>query len=192
MIMEVYKEKNDKYTEDILRERFYEYKNSQLTVSKIAKTTGLPIRNQNPPEDITENIAKIIIRNYEKDKTCKWAKSIGLTGDLFSEKYDINYPIEIKSFTSNGPCSFGPKKKFGIIYFLDMREYLYDKIILWKVNVNSDSTEWNNLSMNKKQTFEEQCKEKRRPHIGWDKIYSQLSNFVEKVYEGTFEEIFIQ
>ena len=46
--------------------------------------------------------------------------------------------------------------------------------------------------MNKTQTYEEQCKEKRRPHISWENIYSQIPDKCLKVYDGTFEDIFIQ
>ena len=30
----------------------------------------------------------------------------------------------------------------------------------------------------------------RRPHISFNNIYSQISNFCEKIYDGTFENIF--
>lgn len=70
------------------------------------KKTGLPIRNQNPPEDITENIVKFLIKNKEKDATVKWAKAVCLNGDLYSDNYDHEYPIEIKALTSDGPSSF--------------------------------------------------------------------------------------
>lgn len=183
-------EKEDKYTHDILSKRYNEYRDSYNNTSEIIKTTYLPIRHQNPPEDITENIAKFIIKNYDNDPTCKWAKSIGLTGDLYSEKYTIEYPAEIKALTSDGPSSFGPDKKFSVIYFLDMRQWLYDIIILWRVNLTSESSEWKGIKMNKTQTFEDQCKEGRRPHIAWDKLYQQISDYCVKVYEGTFEGIF--
>ena len=97
----------------------------------------------------------------------------------------------MKAFTSDGPSSFGPDKKFGVIYFLDMRDWLNNMFILWKVNVTSDSPEWRNIKMNKKQTNEEQCKQKRRPHISWENIYSQIPDKCIKIYEGTFEDIFM-
>lgn len=181
----------DKYTADILQQRYQDYKNSAETTLKIIKETGLPIRNQNPPEDVTENIVKFIIRNYENDMSVKWAKAIGLTGDLYSDNYVHEYPIEVKSLTSDGPSSFGPKKKFGIIYFLDMREWLNNIFTLWKVNVSSNSTEWKQIKMNKTQTHADQCDEGRRPHISWDNIHSQIGEKCVKVYEGTFENIFI-
>ena len=86
--------------------------------------------------------------------------------------------------------SFGPKKKFGVIYFLDMRQWLNNKFILWKVNVSSDSPEWKQIKMNKTQTHEEQCEKGRRPHISWDNIHPQISNKCIKVYDGNFEDIF--
>ena len=180
----------DKYTPEILQQRYNDYKHSVETTEQIIKATGLPIRHQNPPEDITENIVKFLIYYYESDHSVKWAKAIGLNGDLASEKYDHEYPIEIKAFTSDGPSSFGPKKKFGVIYFLDMRGWLNNVFILWKVNVSSNSPEWKQMKMNKTQTNEEQCDAGRRPHISWDNIYSQIKDQCVKVYEGTFENIF--
>lgn len=181
---------DDKYTPAILRRRYNRFRDDYIDCSELITTTGLPIRHQNPPEDISENIAKFIMINYDNDPTCKWAKSIGVKGDLYSEKYNIDSPAEIKALTSDGPSSFGPEKKFSVIYFLDMRDWLNDKFILWKVNLTSESPAWKGIKMNKKQTFEDQCKEGRRPHISWDNIYPQISEHCVKVYDGTFEGIF--
>jgi hypothetical protein len=178
----------DNYTPDILKTRVMLYKTSYVTTQQIIDTTGLPIRHQNPPEDVTENIVKFIIQNHDNEPSCKWAKCVEKPGDLWSE----NGSIEIKAFTSGGPSSFGPTKIFDKIYFLDMRNWVDNVFILWKINITNESTEWKQLKMNKTQMFEQQCNEKRRPHIGWDKIYSQIPQLCNKVYEGTFENIFIQ
>lgn len=184
---------DDKYTKDILRRRYSNFKASYL-VDKELKTMGLNIRHQNTPEDITENITKFIILNYEKDSTCVWCKGVDpkhkMTGDLYSSRYDKSTPIEVKSFTSDGPSQFGPDKKIGVLYFLDLRQWLDDKIVLWKVSLNHTSSEFLNIQVNKKQTMAEQLKEGRRPHIGWNKLYPQISSFCEKIFEGTFEDIF--
>lgn len=188
---------DDKYSNIVLQRQYYIYRTSYIATDETIKKTNLPIRHQNPPEDVTENIAKFIIIKYDNDPSCKWAKGIQvngvkLSGDLYSDKYDIKTPPEVKAFTSDGPSSFGPKKKFGVLYFLDMRDWLSNKFILWKVNVSSDSSEWRNIKMNKTETNEEQCKQKRRPHISWENIYSQIPDKCVKVYDGTFEDIFIQ
>jgi hypothetical protein len=184
---------NDMYDENILKSRFINFKNMYISDEQLIKN-GLKIRHQNTPEDITENITKFIIRNYENDMSCVWCKGVdkkhGLTGDLFSNKYEKSTPIEVKSFTSNGPSQFGPDKKFGVLYFLDLRKWLNDIIILWKVNLNYLSDEFKNIKVNKSQTMEKQLLEGRRPHISWDNIHPQISDFCEKVYEGTFEGIF--
>lgn len=180
----------DKYTPIILRQRYYFFKNAYIELSKLITTTQLPIRHQNPPEDITENIAKFIIRNYDNDISCKWAKEIGLNGDLYSNKYDSKSLLEVKAFISDGPTQFGPKKKFSVLYFLDLRNWISDKIILWRVNLTNESAEIKQIKMNKMQTHENQCDQGRRPRITWDKLYPQISDHCVKIYEGTFENIF--
>ena len=125
---------NDMYNETTLIERFTNFKNMYISDNELIKN-GLKIRHQNTPEDITENITKFIIRKYENDKSCVWCKGVdkkyGLTGDLYSNKYEKIAPIEVKSFTSSGPSQFGPDKKFGVLYFLDLRKWLDNEIVLW-------------------------------------------------------------
>jgi hypothetical protein len=184
---------NDEYDEQLLIERLQNFKKMYISDQELINK-GIPIRHQNTPEDITENIAKFIIRKIENDKSCVWCKGInkkyGLTGDLYSNKYDKTTPIEVKSFTSIGPSQFGPDKKFGVLYFLDLRKWLNNEIILWKVNLNHLSDEFKNIKVSKTQTMGEQFLEGRRPRISWDNIYPQISEFCEKIYEGTFENIF--
>ena len=182
---------DDKYDKNRLIKRYNNFKNTYLDDCELIKE-GLKIRHQNIPEDISENIAKFIIKKYEKDNTCVWCKGVDkkykFTGDLHSSKYQDS--IEVKCFTSNGPSQFGPNKKFSVLYFLDLRKWIENKIVLWKINLNDKSLEFKNIKINKTQTMEDQFKQGRRPHIGWNKIYTQTSGFCEKIYEGTFENIF--
>lgn len=181
--------KTDNYTPEILQQLASSFINSHALTSKINQEHNLKIRHQNPPEDITENMAKFIIRKTYPNIKCDWAKCVGKNGDLITVDDKI---IEVKSFTSDGPSSFGPKKIFDSIYFLDLRNWLDNNIIiLWKVNLTNKSQEWKNIKMNKKQTNQDQCDEKRRPHISWDKIYLQIKDHCEQIYNGTFEDIFI-
>lgn len=184
---------NDNYDEHMLKTRFTYFKNIYLSDKELIDK-GLRIRHQNTPEDITENITKFIIRNYENNKSCIWCKGVdkkyGFGGDLYSNQYDKTRCIEVKSFTSNGPSQFGPDKKFSVLYFLDLRLFLENKIILWKINLSDNSTEFRNIRINKNQTMGEQFIQGRRPHITWNSLYPQISQFCEKIYEGTFENIF--
>jgi hypothetical protein len=180
----------DTYTCDVLRERYNLYNRNYNEESELINKTVLPIRRQNMPEDMSENIAKFIIRKHDNDPSCKWSKCMKQSGDLCSEKYNGKSQIEIKSFTSPGPSSFGPKKIFSVIYFLDMQKWLEDIIILYRVNLTNESLEWNNIKMNKDDTFEKHCSQKRRPHISYHDIYKQIPTYCVKIYEGSFEGIF--
>ena len=104
----------------------------------------------------------------------------------------MRYPlsVEVKAFASDGPTQFGPDKKFSVIYFLDMRKCNVNRIVLWKVNLTNDSKEFKNIKINKTQTHSDQCQEGRRPRINWDSLYPQISEHCEKIYDGTFEEVF--
>jgi hypothetical protein len=182
----------DLYTADILRRRYRRFKEDHDELQDIIQETGLPIRHANPPEDITENIAKFVMQRHDNDPSCKWAKAIELKGDLCSKKFPIEFPPEVKAFTSDGPSSFGPKKKFGAIYFVNMVDLIqHDKLIVWKVNLTNESFEWKNVKMSKTQLFNDQCEEGRRPHISWSTLYPQISEHCVKIYEGTFEGIFV-
>jgi hypothetical protein len=184
----------DTYSTDILHRRYAQYKNNALELQTILRETSLPIRSENPPEDITENIVKFILR-ARGDTTCVWAKSVGRPGDLYS---DVEKIQEVKAFTSDGPCSFGPTKVFNVIYFLDLRQWVQDKFILWRVSLSNESDIWKKLKMNSTQTFEDQSAQGRRPHIGFDKIYDQLKDarmpngesVCSKIYDGSFDGIF--
>jgi len=182
------KDPEDEYTEEVLRSRMQWF---YMTYDHY-KQYNLPLRCINFPEDISENMVKFIIRNFENDPSCKWAKCIGKSGDLASANYPDEYPIEVKGFTSDGPSQFGPSKKFGVIYFLDARNWRENKYALWKVSLTNESPEIKSVIMNKKkgQTFEDQCGEGRRPHINWDSLYPQIRDHCTKIYEGSFEGIF--
>lgn len=184
----------DYYSEDILRHRYALYKNSYIETQAInekmiSRYKYNVIRQQNPPEDVTENIAKFIILNKTEDDSCVWSKSVGLKGDLWSVKQNI---IEVKSFISEGPSSFGPDKKFDVIYFLDIRKWLTDEIILWQINLNSNSLVWKNLKINSKngETHDSQAEQGRRPRIPWEKIKPQVEDYCTRVFRGTFDAIF--
>jgi hypothetical protein len=183
---------DDRYDEDILRLRYNSYKKSYTEVVELKKN-GIPLRHQNPPEDITENISKFIIRNYDNDPTCIWNKGINnnnksrLSGDLSSNEQQ---QIEIKAFTSNGPIQFSPSNKFDLLYCLDLRNWLNDDITLWRINLSNDMDEFKNIKVNRMQTHNDQCVQGRRPHISWQLLYPQIEQFCAKVYQGTFENIF--
>lgn len=182
----------DLYTEEVLRGEFQTHKEYVLKRKQTKEITGLNIRMPNMPEDISENITKFIIHHCVGDTTSKWTKGIKgkgpkITGDLVSE---IEGTQEVKCFTSDGPPSFGPKENWDVIYFLDAREWLTERFVLWRVPLKNVSAEWRAVKINKDQTQEEQSEEGRRPRITWESLRPQLGEHAVEVFNGTFDEIF--
>jgi hypothetical protein len=173
--------KEDKYTKDILKKFYNLHKSYVEQIKALSKNIDIKVRLPCIPEYISENIIKFIIHK-NGDESSNW----NCPGDLYSQ---IEGKQECKCFTSDGPISFTPSSKWDIIYFLDAREWLNDKFILYRVNLKKQSDEWKNIPMNKDQSFDDQCKQGRRPRIAWDSLHKYIEDHCEKIYEGTFDEI---
>ncbi len=175
---------DDTYTKDLLKEQYALHKAYVNGRIQTTKKIGVKVRLPCIPEDISENIVKFILHNKLKDTTSRWDCK---KGDLQSEKEGKQ---ECKCFTSDGPPSFTPSSDWDVIYFLDARNWLNDKFILYRVLLKRTSTEWKNIKVSKSQTFEDQTKQGRRPRITWESLQPQISSFCDKVYDGTFDDIF--
>lgn len=173
------------YTEEILKMQYELHKSYVKGRIDTTKKIGIKVRLPSIPEDITENIVKNIIHNKLNDKTSRWDCK---EGDLQSKKEGKQ---EVKCFTSDGPSSFTPKSNWDVIYFLDAIKWLDDKFILYRIPLKRTSPEWKNIKVNKTQTMENQAEQGRRPRITWDSLLPQIESYCSKVYEGTFENIFI-
>lgn len=174
----------DPYTKELLKEQYALHKayvNGRIATTK---NVGVKVRLPSIPEDISENIVKQIIHNKLGDRTSRWDCK---AGDLQSQKEGKQ---ECKCFTSDGPPSFTPSSNWDIIYFLDAREWLADRFILYRVSLKRTSPEWQSLRMSKTQTFQDQTNQGRRPRINWPSLYPQIESHCSKVYEGTFDDIF--
>jgi len=175
------------YNLQILLERFTSYKNNYIYETKLL-TLGLKIRRQNPPEDITENLAKHIISKCEYTNSIVWCKEFKqYSGDLYNT--ETKEQMEIKSFTSNGPIQFSPTSKFDCLYFLDLKNFVNDQIILYKVYMHSESEELYNIKVNKSETFLDQKNKGRRPRLSWKLLYPQISEYCEEIYNGNIFDI---
>jgi hypothetical protein len=174
----------DKYTEEILKSQYILHQTYVSTRKNYSKDVGIPFRMPGIPEDISENMIKFIICNKLQIHST-WN---GRSGDLYSNDEGIQ---ECKCFTSTGPISFTPSSNWNVIYFLDARKWLDNIFILYRINLQKTSNEWMNISVNKKQTFHDQCLQKRRPRLSWSLLFSQLEPYIEKVFEGHFDDIFI-
>ena len=174
----------DTYTKDLLKEQYALHKAYVNGRINTTKKIGVKVRLPSIPEDISENIVKFILHNKVKDTTSRWDCK---KGDLQSEKEGKQ---ECKCFTSDGPPSFTPSSDWDVIYFLDARNWLNDKFILYRVLLKRTSSEWKNIKVSKTQTFDDQTKQGRRPRITWESLQPQISSYCNKVYDGTFDDIF--
>jgi len=180
----VVKVAEDTYTKDLLKEQYALHKAYVNGRINTTKKIGVKVRLPCIPEDISENIVKFILHNKLKDTTSRWDCK---KGDLQSKKEGKQ---ECKCFTSDGPPSFTPSSDWDVIYFLDARNWLNDKFILYRVLLKRTSSEWKNIKVSKTQTFEDQTKQGRRPRITWESLQPQISSYCNKVYDGTFDDIF--
>jgi GTPase SAR1 family protein len=173
------------YTRELLKQQYALHKAYVRGRIETTKKIGVKVRLPCVPEDISENIVKQILHTKLKDTTSRWNCN---KGDLFSEKEGVQ---ECKCFTSDGPLSFTPTSEWNVIYFLDTRNWLDDVFVLHRIPLQRNSPEWQNIKVSKTQTFEDQCKQGRRPRITWESLHPQISQHCVKVYEGNFEDIFI-
>lgn len=183
----------DRYPEAVLRQQYSLFR--AFYMSRIELQTELEIRMTNMPEDISENIVKFIIRNHLGVESY-WAKHVDRPGDLWSPTENVQ---ECKCFMSDGPLSFGPEKVWGVGYFLDLRNWRNDQIVLYRTTLSPRDEAWQNIrmsgEMSKKKAggelWRDQCQTRgARPHIGWDALYSQIRDHCTEVYRGSFEGIF--
>lgn len=176
---------SDLYSKDVLRRTYQSHKGYVKELIAISSETNLKVRLPNMPEHISENIVKFILQNKMGDKTCSWDCK---KGDLYSA---LEKQQECKTFTSDGPPSFGPNEEWDVLYFLDARKWLEDHYILYRVGLSNRCDAWRNVKVNKNQTFGDQCQQNRRPRITWEALYPQISTHCTKIFDGTFEEIFV-
>jgi hypothetical protein len=170
-------------TEKAVKDYYYAEIAHARRIRELNKEHGYKTRWDGLPEHVSENMIKFFIRAKLNDLSCSWL----CKGDLVSS---VMGTIECKSFTSDGPTSFGPKQKWDNIFFLDARGWLDNNIVIWHIPLPNTDPVWTSIKVNKKQSKAEQSDESRRPRINWEALYPQVKDHCRKVYEGTFEDIF--
>jgi hypothetical protein len=175
---------SDTYTKELVKFQYELHKQYYSGRKTSISSANLTVRMPCIPEDISENLIKFIIHNKLNDPTSSW----NCKGDLLSQK---NGKQECKCFTSDGPLSFTPTSDWDEIYFLDARNWINDKFVLYRISLKRTSPEWNSIKVNKTQTFEDQTKQGRRPRMGWDVLFPQISNFCTAIINiNSLEDIF--
>jgi hypothetical protein len=140
-------------------------------------------RLPNFPEDISENIAKHLICTLENLICAREKKG----GDL---RTPDNKRIEVKCFSSCGPTSFGPNEKWDMIYFLDATDYDKGNFKLYRIALSNTSEAFQQMPINKKETFAKQCSDKRRPRLAFKDIQKHLQEHVNVVFDGNLHQLY--
>jgi len=148
--------------------------NKQLSKKKI--------RNENFPSEISENIVKFCLYKKYKIMGC-WDTN---EGDLIL----LNNKIEVKGFMSSGPSSFGPTETWDRIYFVDCKDTLNKNFKVFEIKLSNNNIKWKNIKLNKTQTFDEQCCEKRRPRLAFEEIQKQLGNDCKLIFYGNIKDLY--
>jgi hypothetical protein len=155
-----------------------------IEFNKNLESSNNPLeRLPNIPSGVSENVTLQVLQK-RGDNSCT---RITPTGDLFSKKYG---KIEIKCFSSIGPSSFGPKCTWDKICFVDATEWLDNKYIIYRVNLSNSTDEWQNVKMNREETFGDKCEKGQRPRMAWENIRNQIDpRHIEIIFDGSFEDI---
>ena len=174
-----------KLDEDGLREYYTEDLRHYHRINDLNNKYNGKARSPGLSEIVSENMCKFILKKNGTECTN------GTTGDLIDK--DGN-KYECKSFTSDGPISFGPTEKWDKLIFMDARQWYNDIYKTILIDLKNTDEKWENIKVNKTETFSDQCKEGRRPRIGWDKIHKQLLDLdisITIIFEDKFDNIFI-
>lgn len=135
------------------------------------------IRHENFPSEISENIVKFAI--FKKYKIMpNWNTKIGDLELIYKK-------IEIKAFSSIGPTSFGPTENWNIIYFINAIDACNKYFIIYEIKLSNKDQIWRNIKINKNQTYEDQCKQGRRPRISFTLLEKQINaKYINVIWKG--------
>jgi hypothetical protein len=183
----------------------------KIKISKpITDPFGLSISVLNRGLDLYINQKSFIEENNKKN--CKRISmppfpsfiSENLTRLAYQKKYDISpnwntnpgdlslngLKFEVKGFSSDGPCSFGPDEHWDKLFLVDCRSYQEKMFTVHQIDLSDSSDTWQSIKISKSQTFRDQCKQGRRPRINvLTLLYLIPSQFVTMIYTGHLKDI---
>jgi hypothetical protein len=141
-------------------------------------------RKPNFPSEISENLVKFAFQRKYNITPCWDTKK----GDLIINLLNFNKRLEIKGFTSFGPSSFGPTESWDYIYFVDAMDIMNKNFKIYEIRLSQNNKVWKNLKMNTKETYEDQCLQKRRPRICFNELLKQLKNeYYSIIFDGNID-----
>jgi len=142
------------------------------------------IRHVNFPSEISENIVKFVFyKKYNIMPT--WDTCVG---DLQFGIGDSIISLEIKAFSSKGPTSFGPHERWDILYFLDATLFTELRFNVYECRLSNTHPKWRQLKVNQRETYEDHCRQQRRPRLCFSEIQKQLGDDCQLIFKGILEK----
>lgn len=176
----------DSMSYDILLECIKMYNNQIIFENNMNKSLKKKkIRQTNFPSHISENIVKFVFYNIYKIMPT-WDTD---KGDLVVNEYSKRIECKGSINLYNGPPTFGSTEEWDYIYFVDGIETLNLKYKVYEFKIKNSSNKWKNLMVNKRETFYDQCKQKRRPRLSFEKICDQLKDEYRLIFNGHISEL---
>lgn len=167
----------DKFNKEVLKIALDNYINTLLIEKSLNKNLKhKKIRLSNFPSHISENIVKFCI----KEKYSIYPNWDTKIGDLCL----LNKQIEVKGFISKCPISFGPNEKWDILYIINGTRIFDKYFTIYEVKLSNNHPIFQNIKVNKTETYQVQCSQKRRPRITFDELYKQIRNYINPIFKG--------
>jgi hypothetical protein len=142
-------------------------------------------RNPNFPSEISENLVKFAFQRKYNVVPCWDIKKGDLTVNLFTRRsadtLTITKRLEVKGFTSAGPSSFGPTESWNQIYFVDAIDFRNKHFKIHEINLSNRDSTWRDIKVNQIESYNDQCKQKRRPRICFNNLIKQIDDEHHKV-----------
>lgn len=110
-------------------------------------------------------------------------------------KYRCLVHIEVKAFVSDGPISYGPTETWGVILYVDIRQFIETGILrVYQLNESNTSGVFQSLPLKKKTdtengTFAEQVEKKRRPRLSFEPTKEYFGERMVCIFNGSLEEL---
>ena len=97
--------------------------------------------------------------------------------------------LEVKCFSTKSPSSFGPKEKWDYIYFLDALDFKNKNFKLYEIRLSNTNKTWNDLKINRNETYKMFCDSGKRPRIHFEEVKKQLSDNCKLIWSGNINDL---
>lgn len=167
--------------------RTFMYEMQEIKLANEALQFGYRRRLRPMSELVTENIARFAYYKHT-NKLLDWnMDKKNISGDL-CDTTGKKYEVKSVSYSEDrlpGPTSFSPKSSWDELLFVIRTPDL--KLMVYNFYFSSADPRWKAMKMSKEMTFEQQCKQGRRPRIVWTEIAKYFDH--DLIFYGSIDDL---